>query len=87
MNQRRHQNDTKTFEELTFGEQIKAMNMTALQFRKQLTAHLRRADEEGRSRREVMNTRLNLLRRILDAFGADAKEPRTTVHVGQGSET
>jgi hypothetical protein len=44
------------------------MNMTALQFRKQLEAHLRRADNEGRSRDAVLKRRLGLLRNILDRY-------------------
>lgn len=35
-----------------FQEQAKAMNMTALQFRKQLNAHLRRAVKEDRDKEE-----------------------------------
>jgi len=65
MNARRHKGDTKTFEELTFEEQAKAMNMTALQFRKQLTAHLRRANDEGKHEEDVLRTRLRLLENIL----------------------
>ena len=68
MNPPRHKNDTRTFAELTFQEQAKTMNMTALQFRNQLTAHLRRADEEGRPRGEVLTGRLSLLRRILEEY-------------------
>lgn len=77
MNPRRHKSDTKTFEELSFQEQAKAMNMTALQFRKQLAAHLRRADEEGRSRGEVLAGRLGLLQRILEKYdGKVRKQPK-----------
>ena len=65
MQSRRHKGDTKTFEELTFQEQAKAMNMTALQFRKQLNAHLRRAEEEDRSRKAVIRSRLGPLKSIL----------------------
>jgi hypothetical protein len=68
VNHRRHKRDTKTFEEETFTEQAKTMNMTALQFRKQLEAHLRRADNEGRSRDAVLKRRLGLLRNILDRY-------------------
>ncbi len=68
MNPRRHKGDTKTFEELNFQEQAQAMNMTALQFRKQLTAHLRRADEEGRPRDQVVSARLALLQRIVEEY-------------------
>ncbi len=64
MNPRRHQNDSKNFEELTFEEQVKSMNMAAMQFRKKLTAHLRRAEEEGRDREDVLRNRLTLLENI-----------------------
>lgn len=85
MNSKRHQNGTKTFVQLTFEEQAKAMNMTALQFRKQLHAHLRRADEEGRSRLEVLSTRLNLLRRILDTYAQEIRQPTLSIHFCEGS--
>jgi hypothetical protein len=68
MNPKRHKGDTKTFEELTFQEQTKTMNMTALQFRKQLTAHLRRAEAEGRASKRIVRTRLRLLESILQDF-------------------
>jgi hypothetical protein len=68
MSPRRHKRDTKTFEEETFTEQAKTMNMTALQFRKQLEAHLRRAIAEGRARDAVLKSRLGLLQRILDQY-------------------
>jgi hypothetical protein len=73
VNPRRHKDDTKTFEELTFQEQAKAMNMTALQFRRQLTAHLRRAGEEGRPQAEVLSARLGLLQRILEKYNGGGK--------------
>jgi len=64
MNTRRHhQGDTKTFEELDFSEQAKAMS--ALQFRKQLDAHLRRASQEGKDEGDVLTKRLSLLENIL----------------------
>ena len=65
---RRHKGDSKTFEELTFEEQAKAMNMNALQFRKQLRAHLRRAKKEGRDEGDVLRVRLDLLNHILADF-------------------
>lgn len=69
MNPRRHKGDTKTFPELTFQEQAKAMNMTALQFRKQLSAHLRRVKDEDRlDPDDVLNDRLGLLERIIRDF-------------------
>jgi hypothetical protein len=86
MNPRRHQSDTKTFEELTFEEQTKAMNMNALQFRKQLVAHLRRAEEEGRSSREVLKTRLTLLENIIDKYAAQVKEPTVTIQFKEEAE-
>ena len=68
MNPRRHKGDTKTFEELSFAEQVKAMNMTALQFRKQLNAHLRRAKAEDRDGDAILDKRLGLLEGILGDF-------------------
>lgn len=68
MNPRRHRNDSKNFDELTFAEQVKAMNMAALQFRKKLDAHLRRAEQEGRDRENVLRDRLRLLEKILADF-------------------
>lgn len=68
VNSRRHKRDTKTFEEENFREQAKTMNMTSLQFRKQLEAHLRRANDEGRSRDAVLKSRLGLLQRILNHY-------------------
>jgi hypothetical protein len=68
MNPKRHKRDTKTFEELTFQEQAKTMNMTALQVRKQLAAHLRRAEEEGRASQRIVRMQLRLLERILKDF-------------------
>ena len=86
MNPRRHQNNTKTFEELTFEEQAKAMNMNALQFRKQLHAHLRRANGKGRPRWEVLKSRLNLLRSIIDAYADQEKGPTIRFRVGNSAE-
>ncbi len=60
-----HKNRTKTFEELTFQEQAKVISMTALQFRKQLRAHLKRAKEEQRDVKQIREARLDLLRRIV----------------------
>ncbi len=59
----RHKNDTAEFKDLDFQGQARAMNMTALQFRKQLKAHLRRA---GEKRERTLEVRLGLLRRIID---------------------
>ena len=75
MRQRRHKDDTKNFDELTYEEQAKSLNMAALQFRKRLDAHLRRADSEGRLRSEVLEKRLSLLEGIL----ADYKPEPVTI--------
>ena len=65
MNSKRHQGDSKTFEELNFKEQSLSMNMTALNFRRQLQAHLRRAEKEDRNLTAVLRKRLSLLQSIL----------------------
>jgi len=62
------------------------MNMNALQFRKQLQAHLRRAAEEGRSRREVLNARLDLLRNILGAYADELRESGISIHFAKDAE-
>jgi len=62
---RRHQNDTKTFEELDFKEQALAMNAAAAQYRKMIVANLRRAEAEQRSVDRVRRTCIGLLERIV----------------------
>lgn len=62
---RRHQNDTKTFDELDFKEQALAMNAAAAQYRKMLDAHLRRAEAEERSVDRVRRVGVGLLQRIV----------------------
>jgi len=70
MPMRRHQNDTKTFEELTFKEQALAMNAAAAQYRKMIDANLRRAEADGRSVARVRQTRLGLLERIIADYSS-----------------
>jgi hypothetical protein len=41
-NQRRHQGDSKTFEELTFAEQAKAINIKAVWFLDATRSHIRK---------------------------------------------
>ncbi len=74
---RRHKNDTKAFDELTFREQAQAMNMTALQFRKQLNAHLRQV-EDPLKREEILDKRLTLLERIIEDHGRSTGKVRIT---------
>lgn len=75
MNPKRHKNDTKTFDELTFEEQVKSINMAALQFRKKLEAHLRLAQQEERDREAVLRDRLKLLENILAEFRTGKSSP------------
>jgi hypothetical protein len=75
-NSRHHKNVTKSFEELSFKEQNHALNRNALQFRRQIIVHLRKAKAEGRSTREVLKGRVRLLERI---FGHYAEEIETPV--------
>jgi hypothetical protein len=44
-NSRRHQGDTKTFDELTFAEQAKAINIKALWFIDATRSHVRKCAE------------------------------------------
>lgn len=45
---RRHQNDTKNFDELTFSEQAKAINIRIVGLQRCIVAHERRAEKESR---------------------------------------
>ena len=75
LNVRRHKTVTKTFEELTFKEQNHAMNRNALEFRKQLTSHVRKAKAEGRCTKEVLKGRLRLLDHIFVHYANDIEKP------------
>lgn len=44
-NGKRHQNDTKTFEELTFAEQAKAINIKVVWFLDATRSHIRKCSE------------------------------------------
>ena len=59
-------NDAKTFSELSFEEQARAMNTCALQFREQLNAHLKLAEAEGRPSEGILRSRLDLLRSVIN---------------------
>lgn len=66
---RRHQGDAKTFEELTFAEQAKAINIRVVGLGRSVRAHLRRATQEGRDLERVRVKCINKLRRLLDRLG------------------
>ena len=66
LNTRRHKTVSKNFEDMTFKEQNHAMNRNALQFRRQLIIHLRKAKADGRCTREVLDSRARLLGRVLE---------------------
>jgi len=74
-NSTRHKNAPKSFEDMSFKEQNQALNRNALQFRRQLTIHLRTAKANGRSPKEILNGRVRLLGHI---FKNHAKEIETT---------
>jgi hypothetical protein len=76
---RRHKTVTKSFEDLTFKEQNQAMNRNALQFRKQLNAHVRKAQAEGRCAKEVLKGRVRLLDRIFGHYAKEIGSPAITV--------
>ena len=62
---RRHQGDTKTFEELTFAEQAKSINIHVVGLERSIRAHLRRANRERRDVIQVGNICKNQLRCLL----------------------
>ncbi len=63
---RRHQGDTKTFGELTFAEQAKAINIRVVGLERSVRAHLRRAAQQGRDVEAVRRKCINQLRRLLN---------------------
>jgi hypothetical protein len=50
-NQRRHQGDKKTFEELNFSEQAKAINIKAVWFLDATRSHIRKCVQQHGTRR------------------------------------
>ena len=75
MNSKHRKNVTRNFEELTFKEQNHAMNRNALQFRRQIILHLRKATAEGRCTREVLKGRVRLLERIFGHYAEQIETP------------
>ena len=63
---RRHQRDTRNFEELTFAGQAKAINIRIVILERSVRAHLRRAAQEGRDIRQVRQKCIGQVRRLLD---------------------
>ena len=79
LNSRRHKNVSKNFEDMTFKEQNQAMNRNALQFRRQLIIHLRKAKADGRCTREVLNGRVRLLGRIFENHAKEIETPEISL--------
>ncbi len=67
---RRHKDDTKTFDELTFAEQAKSINAQIVELQRSIGAHLRRAESEGRDVGRVHDKCLSQLGRLLDRVSA-----------------
>ena len=57
MSQKRHQYDSKNFEELSFKEQAQAINMRLLNIEQMINANLCRAQEENRDVIDVLERR------------------------------
>jgi len=62
---RRHKDDTKDFNELNFGEQARSINAHIVVLQRSITAHLKRAEYEGRNVGRVQDKCTNQLRRLL----------------------
>ena len=65
MGKRRHKEDTRTFEELTFAEQAKSIQGQLMVLQRAIRAHVRRAEEEGREPDEVRITCLGQIARLM----------------------
>ena len=75
LNSSKHKHVTKKFEDMTFQEQNHAMNRNALQFRRQLILHLRKAEADGQCTKEVLNRRIRLLGRIFEHHSRKLETP------------
>ena len=76
--ERRHQNDTKTFEELTFAEQAKAINIKVVWFLDATRNHIRKcAQEHGAGRSQDVPSKVAQQLRSM----ADQVEAIETPHV------
>jgi hypothetical protein len=62
---RRHQGDTKNFEELTYSEQAKAINIRVVGLQRCMAAHKRRAAKENRDVNMVSTKCKNQIQRLL----------------------
>ena len=65
MAKRRHKEDTRTFEELTFAEQAKSIQGQIMVLQRAIRAHVRRAEEEGREPDKVRITCLGQISRLM----------------------
>jgi hypothetical protein len=76
---KRHQNDTKSFEELTFSEQAKSINIRAVWFLDATRSHVRKCvDEHGPARAKSVPAKVaHQLRSIADQV-EELETPRVT---------
>jgi hypothetical protein len=65
MGQRRHKNDTRTFEELTFSEQAKAITAKVSALERSVRAHLRRIRQNPGRFTSTKVKRVNQVARML----------------------
>jgi hypothetical protein len=63
---RRHQNDTKNFDELTFSGQAKAINIRVVALQRCIVAHERRAENESRDVNAVRGKCKGQIQRLLN---------------------
>ena len=62
---KRHKDDTKDFNELTFGEQARSINAHIVVLQRSIVAHLKRAEHEGRDASRVRDKCAGQLSRLL----------------------
>ncbi len=66
MAEKRHKDDTATFEELTFAEQAKSITAQLNTVQRAVRAHIRRAGAEGKDRAAVLAKCRDQVQRLLD---------------------
>lgn len=71
MTVKRHKNNTKTFEELTFSEQAKSINATINQIQSAMLYHINHSSEKEKTRDKCLLQTTRLLNRLIEKTGSN----------------
>lgn len=68
MSVKRHKNDTKTFDELTFSEQAKSINGQIISLEKSINAHIIKSKAESRDYVKTLLKCIGQISRLINRF-------------------